>query len=113
MNDYMLLLSGTANEGVNLSEEEQKAEMDKYLQWLQELQTKGIMKGGNPLAGIGKKITNTNGIISDGPFSETKEAIGGYFIVVANNLEEAGELAKTCPHVLQGGSIEVRPIASI
>lgn len=113
MNEYMLLLSGTTNEGANLSAEEQKTEMDKYLMWLQELQTKGVLKAGSPLASSGKKIVNNKGIISDGPFSETKEAIGGYFILVANDLESACEVAKTCPHVLQGGAIEVRPIASI
>lgn len=109
----MLLLSGTTNEGANLSAEEQKAEMDKYLQWLQELQAKGILKAGSPLASTGKKIVNRNGIVSDGPFSETKEAIGGYFILAADHLEEACSIAKTCPHVLQGGTIEVRPIAAI
>lgn len=113
MTDFMLLLSGEVQEDTSLSIEEKQKEMQKYLNWLMDLKEKGVVKAGQPLGNTGKRIINSNGVITDGPFTETKEAIGGYFIVSAVSLEEATEVAKTCPHVLMGGNIEVRPLHEI
>jgi hypothetical protein len=113
MTDFMLLLSGEVKENPSLSLEEKQQEMQKYLHWLTNLKEKGIVKAGQPLGNSGTKIQNANGIITDGPFVETKEAIGGYFIVAAENLDAAAGVAKTCPHVIMGGSIEVRPLHEI
>lgn len=113
MNDFMLLLSGEVQNDPSLSLEEQQKEMQKYLDWLMGLKKDGVVKSGQPLGNTGKKITNSNGIITDGPFTETKEAIGGYFIIAAEDLESATEIAKTCPHVLMGGNIEIRPLQEI
>ena len=64
---------------------------------------------GNRLFPSGKVVKPGN-IITDGPYSEIKESIGGYSIVKANSLEEATELAKGCPGLTIGGSVEVREI---
>lgn len=113
MKEFMLLLSGEVQHDDSLSIEEKQAEMQKYLNWLNELQAKGIVKGGQPLGDNGRVLKNLKGVITDGPFLETKEAIGGYFIITAENLDAATEIAKTCPHLLMGGTIEIRPLNQI
>lgn len=109
----MLLLSGAVENDPGLSLEERQAEMQKYLHWLQELRAKGIVRSGQPLGNEGRVIRKADGLITDGPFTETKEAIGGYFIIRAEDMDAAVEIAKTCPHVLMGGTIEVRPLNEI
>ena len=113
MNDFMFLLSGEVQHDPSMSMEDRQAEMQKYLSWLLGLKEKGIMKGGQPLGNEGRVVSKAQGVITDGPFLETKEAIGGYFILSANSLDAATEIAKTCPHVLMGGTIEVRPLNEI
>jgi hypothetical protein len=58
----------------------------------------------------GGKVVKPNNVITDGPYTEIKETLGGYSIVKAENLDEAAELAKGCPGLLTGGSVEVREI---
>ncbi|NIR51341.1 hypothetical protein GWO43_22400 [candidate division KSB1 bacterium] len=58
----------------------------------------------------GRLLTNQNGRIVDGPYTETKEAIGGFFLIEANNLEEALEISQECPHFNYGGSVEIREV---
>ena len=75
----------------------------------------GKLKGGSPLKpeGEGARIRGVDKrpIVSDGPFLETKEVIGGYFVIECESREEALEIAKRCPHALHGiGPVEVREI---
>lgn len=113
MKEFMLLLSGQIKQDPNMSIEEKQAAMKKYLEWLSELKTKGIVKAGQPLEGSGRMLNNSGDVLMDGPFIETKEAIGGYFIINAESIDAATEIAKTCPHLLMGGNIEVRPLGEI
>jgi len=60
----------------------------------------------------GKIVSGKNGrIVADGPFAESKEAIGGYFLLQVDDLDEAVEIAKDCPALEYGSTVEVRPIA--
>ena len=60
----------------------------------------------------GKIVSGKNGrIVADGPFAESKEAIGGYFLLQVDDLDEAVEIAKDCPVLEYGSTVEVRPIA--
>lgn len=113
MNTYMLLLVSDYKPNDDLSAEEKGKMMNKYLEWLNELKNKGIVKDGRPLASEGRVIKKETGLISDGPFSETKEIVGGYYLIEAPTLEEASAIAKTCPHIEMGGSIQVRPVMDI
>jgi hypothetical protein len=67
-----------------------------------------LLDAGNGLATEGL-VVNAKQVVTDGPFAETKEIVGGYCIAQAETLAAAGELAKGCPILLQGGSVEVRP----
>ncbi len=80
--------------------------------WMEELTAQGKAKPGHALQRKGATVSGKNGgIISDGPFAESKEAIGGYLILNVETLEEAIAIAKTNPSLSYGGSIEIRPVA--
>ena len=109
-NDYMLLFVGTSwyNE---LSYPEIKKLVDDAKAWFDGLIAQGKVKGGNGLARTGARIAGKTGrVISDGPYAETKEAIGGFIVVEAANMEEAITIAKGNPTVPYGTTIEVRTV---
>ena len=68
---------------------------------------------GEPLEASGKVVSSEHKIISDGPFAEGKELVGGFFIVRAAMVDEAVEMSKACPIFETGGSVEVRPIRAV
>jgi hypothetical protein len=75
------------------------------------LTTQGIFKEATALEAEGIVVTGKNSLVTDGPFAESKEAIGGFFLLELNNLEEAVAIARECPTLKYGGTIEVRAIA--
>ena len=70
---------------------------------------KGLYDGGEALMPTGKTVRPDN-VVTDGPYAESKELVGGYFLVKAASLEEASELAKSCPDLPLGGTVEVRDV---
>lgn len=109
MKTYLILLREDLQALNNLSEEEVMAEIAKYQQWVDELTQSGNHVSSEPLTTEGYLVSEHK-IISDGPFIEAKDAIGGYFIIKANDDQQAIEISKSCPLVLQGGTVELRPI---
>lgn len=95
-----------------LSPEEMQATVQKYVAWVGSLREKGFFVDGNKLADSGRLVKKQGGKVIDGPYAETKETIGGYFIVETETIEQAVELAKDCPSFDQGGTVEVRPVDS-
>jgi hypothetical protein len=85
-----------------------QALMDRFMDWAQGLIDSGKARGGQALARSGATVTQRG--VADGPFAETKEAIGGYSIVACDSLEEAIAIAKTAPFLDYEGAIEVREI---
>jgi hypothetical protein len=110
-NGHLLLLSG--NEWYNqLSLEEIQQVMNQNKVWLEQLAAQGKVKGGQALARKGATISSKSGrFVADGPFAESKEAIGGYLLLDVETLEEAIAIARTSPSLAYGTSIEVRPVA--
>ena len=81
----------------------------KWQTWVAEgLKNGWMLDAGNGLKAEGCVI-NASRVVTDGPFIEAKEMVGGYAIVRADTLQTAAELAKGCPVLLTGGSVEVRP----
>jgi len=93
------------------SPEEIQAAIDRFYVWHAQLVSEGKMRAGQRLAKEGRRVTRT-GII-DGPFSETKEVIGGYWFILADSLDEAAGLAAQNPCLACGLSYEIRPLESI
>ena len=106
--EYLFLFRGTLWHKA-LSPGEIQKNLDRFTAWFEQLNDEGKFKGGHPLSNEGKIVAGRNPV-TDGPFAESKEAIAGFFIIQANNLEEAVEIAKGCPGLDYGQTVEVRPI---
>ena len=109
--DYLLLFRGNDWQK-GLSPEELEQTMGRFMAWFERLQTAGKLKGANPLQSEGKLVSGANGRnVVDGPFAESKEAIGGYFLLNVAGEDEAIAIAQQCPLLQHGGVVEVRPVA--
>jgi hypothetical protein len=108
--EIMLLFRGT-DWHKNMSPEEMQASAGKFMAWFERLKAEGKAKAGQPLQNVGRVLSKNGRTISDGPYAESKEAIGGYFILNVSDLDEAVEIAKGCPGLDQGMKVEVRPLA--
>lgn len=108
---YMLLFR-SADWYKGLSPEEIQRIVDLWMAWFKGLTEDGRVIAGQPLEHQGKIVSGKNGrIISDGPFAESKETIGGYFLLKVDSLDEAVAIAQQCPGLPYGIRVEVRPLA--
>jgi hypothetical protein len=108
--DYMLLFRGT-NWNRGLSSEEIQNVMNRWIAWLDRLVEQGKTNAGQPLTDQGKVISGKKGqTVLDGPFAESKEAVAGYILLQVDNLDEAVEIAKECPGLDYGLTVEVRVV---
>ena len=108
--EYMLLFRGPHWDR-GLSTDELQQAVTKVMAWFEGLNERGKIKAAQPLGAQGRTISGTNGrFVVDGPFTETKEAVGGYLVLQADSFEEAVEVARTNPALGYGVSVEVRPI---
>jgi hypothetical protein len=108
--EYMLLFRGT-DWHKGLSSETVRTVMNQWYAWYERLAEEGRATSGHPLAYDGKIVSGKKGhTVVDGPFVESKEAIGGYFLLHVENEEEALEIAKGCPGLDYGVEVEVRPV---
>ena len=108
--EYMLLFRGK-DWDQGLSPEELEQVMNRVMAWFEGLKQQGKVKAAQPLGRSGRNISGKKGRpVADGPFAESKEAVGGYLVLEAKDLDEATAIAKTCPTLEYGISIEVRPV---
>ena len=107
MADFMYLFRGAQQPG---SPEQMQAHMQKWRAWIEELGKAGHFKSGEPLDRTGKVVTGKQKLVTDGPYAEAKDLVGGYLVVAAETIAEAAELAKGCPIFENNGFVEVRPI---
>jgi hypothetical protein len=111
-NSYMLIFRGNEWQK-GLSPEEMQKVYDQWMAWFKRLTDEGIAISGNPLEPVGRIVSGKNGrVVADGPFAESKEAIGGYFMLKVHDLDEAVAIAQQCPGLPYGAKIEVRPVAA-
>mgnify|MGYP000881563882 CR=1 FL=1 len=109
---YLLLLRDSDNFGEGLSPEEIQAILGKYMTWSNRLRAEGVVTGGQKLVdGSGRVIRGgkDKAVVSDGPFTEAREILGGFFEIRADSYDAAVEIAKGCPH-MEYGSIEIRQV---
>jgi len=111
--EYLLLIYGSEAEGKKLSAAENGQIYNEYMAFTEDITKSGKNKGGNPLEPIATattvRVRNGKTVVTDGPFAETKEQLGGYYVVEAKDLDEAISIAARIPGA-KHGSIEVRPI---
>lgn len=108
MSEFLYLYRGAQRPA---SPQEAQQTMQKWMTWLQELGARGHVKdNGQPLEPVGKLVTGKQKTVTDGPFPESKDLVGGFTIVEARDLAEAAELSKGCPIFEADGFVEVRPL---
>jgi len=113
MKDFMMIFRSEKQPAAEMpSAEQMQAVMKQWQNWIGGIAAQGKYTGTNRLYPEGKTL-KPNNVITDGPYAEVKEMIGGYLIVKAKSLDEAVEMAKSCPNLVYGGNVEVRSVMSI
>ena len=109
----MLLFRGT-NWDKELSPEQLQKVVADWAAWFERLTKQGKALSGHPLQNEGKIVTGKKGrSVADGPFAESKEAVGGYFYLRVADEDEAVRIAQECPGLEYGAIVEVRPVAEM
>ncbi len=110
---YALLICGDENAMLAASPEETAAMMAGYEAFGEEMVNRGVLRGGERLRpttdAATVRVVDGDAVVSDGPFTETKEQLGGFYLVECEDLDQAIEVASKIP-AARHGSIEVRPI---
>jgi hypothetical protein len=108
MANYMYLFRGTTPAA---SPEAMQQNMAKWQSWIGQLAQAGHLKAGEPLDRGGKVVRGRKKTVTDGPYAESKDVVGGYLIVTANDYNHAIELSRGCPiFEEEDGTVEVRAI---
>ena len=110
---YLLLIYDNEQNNINRSPEDMAQKMDAWFKYTGDLQAAGKLLDGSALqptmAATTVRAGNPAPLATDGPFAETKEQVGGFYIVDATDLDDAIEWAGKMPHIAEGGSVEIRP----
>ena len=108
MSEYVFLYRGAERPA---APQDVQQIMQKWMNWFQDLSKRGHIKDqGQPLDRSGKVVKGPNKTVTDGPFAEAKDLVGGYTLIEARDLDEAAELSKGCPIFERNGFVEVRPV---
>jgi hypothetical protein len=111
MGDFTFLYRGRAE---NDSAQQRQQHLTKWRAWFQQLGEGGHLKElGHPLDPAGMVVKGSGKTVTDGPFAEAKDIVGGFTIIEARDLAQAVELSKGCPILETGGSVEVRPVQQL
>ncbi|MEQ8845660.1 MAG: YciI family protein [Phycisphaerales bacterium] len=112
MPKFMLMLFDNPADYAGLSPDQMQGVVQEYNAWCQEMAKAGKFLGGEKLADEGGKVI-TKGGVTDGPFAESKEVLGGYFIISAESYDEAVQIASSSPHAKYGAATHVRQIDAV
>lgn len=110
MKEFLMLIRENPETYGQMTPEEMQEDIARHIKWVEGLVKNGNFKGGNPLMPEGRKISGAPGMVTDGPYIETKECVSGYYFLLANSLDEATEIAKGCPSLEAGGALEIREV---
>lgn len=113
MKEFLMIFRNEKPAGSSMpSAEQMQAMMQDWQNWIGGIAAQGKFVSTNRLYSEGKSIF-ADGAVLDGPYAEVKEMVGGYLIATAGTLDEAVEMAKSCPNLKYGGKVEVRSVMSI
>ncbi|MFK7812729.1 MAG: YciI family protein [Maribacter sp.] len=110
MKDFMMIFIGADYQQLGLSPEELQGRMGKWFAWGDKMGQQGILKGGEALVPVQKRVIGQNRTVSDGPFADSKEIIGGYYIVSAESADDVVKIAEDYPDYDLGGTVEIREL---
>lgn len=110
MKEFMMIFIGGDYAKAQLSPDEVQSRMKKWYGWIDELKNQDLYINGKPLTPEAKRVAGPDRVVTDGPFVETKELVGGYFLYKAKDMDHAISLTAGYPDFDLGGTVEVRPI---
>lgn len=110
---FLFVYRGGGESYAKMTPEEMQQQMQKWQSWIGEAVQQGWMLDPGDALGTEGRVVNAKKVVTDGPFVESKEIVGGFSIVEADTLDAAAQLAKGCPGLLVGGNVEVRPLAGL
>lgn len=113
MKEFMLIFCGADYGQLGFSPDKMQTQFAKWNAWIDGLKKKNAYVEGRPLLPGGKIVKGKQPVVTDGPFAESKEVVGGYFIVRAGSLDEAAILSKECPDMEYGCIVEVREVMTM
>ncbi len=112
MKNFLLVFRELAN-GPQTDHAEDQNTMQQWMEWFGKIGEAGnLVDHGNPLEYSGKVVKPDN-VVTNGPYTEIKELVGGYSVIQADSYESAVEIAKGCPILKVGGNVEIREIAKM
>ncbi|TMI85347.1 MAG: hypothetical protein E6H10_03480 [Bacteroidetes bacterium] len=112
MEKFMLIFQGGMNPQASSPETMQK-QMARWMAWIEKLNKAGKYVSGEPLAPGGKLVTGKNKTATDGPYTEGKEVVGGFFVINAEDLGEAVSICDDYPGFDYGGTVQVRQVMKV
>ncbi len=107
MEKFMLIFHGGIKQ--DASPDDLQANMGKWMEWVEKLQKEGKYDSGEALL-PGGKLVGGKTMVTDGPYTEGKEIVGGYFVIKANTMEEAADECRHYPDFDYGGQVQVRHV---
>jgi hypothetical protein len=113
MDKFMLIFHGAAQDEqdfADMAPEAMQAELQKWNTWIGGIAAQGKLISSEGLVPSGKMLTGAGRVLTDGPYTEGKEIVGGYLLLKAGSLDEAVELSHGCPVLETNGKVEVRPV---
>jgi len=112
MKEFMMIFRHTPIPNFQMSSEQMQESIKQWQDWIGGIAAQGKFIGTNQLGFEGKTL-KPNNVITDGPYAEVKEIVGGYVLIKANSLDDAMSLAEGCPILFIGGHVEVREIMKL
>ena len=109
MKEFMMIFRSEKSDAPKPSPEQMQEMVKQWQDWIGGIAAQGKFVSTNALGHEGQTVSS-NGVVSDGPYSEIKEIVGGYIIVKADNLKDAVKLSEGCPTLAIGGKVEVRDV---
>lgn len=109
MSQFMLLIRGGDEATRDYGPEQYQQLLQRYFDWADQLRSAGQYIAAEQLGPDGRLVHGPASVV-DGPWTETKETIGGYYLITARDLNEASEIARHCPVLTHGGMVEVREV---
>ena len=115
MADFLYLYRGSERVNAGLSPQQMQEYLGRFQAWIESLAKGGKLSACNcaPLSSGGRTIKGPKAIVADGPYAETKDLIGGYTVISAEDLDVATEIACGCPFLTVGGTVEIRPVINV
>ena len=111
---YALLIYASEQDWATQSEEQSQAVYQEYMAFTKDIVDRGLMRGGEALQATATattvRVRDGETLTTDGPFAETKEELGGYYLLEADDIDSALEVAARIPAARMGGAVEVRPV---